>query len=266
MSKTLRKALSILTLFSEDKPLWTLDEIVEELEIPKTTVFRLLKPFEETGLLQKVSFHQNGYTIQGNVYQLGIRFLELGHIVNSQYEVRNIALPYMRKLKEKLKESVQLVVMDADEAIYIEKVESDNMVRLYTKIGRRAPLYLGACPRILLSFLPDKEIERIISNDLNFEKKSKLSLDELWDSIHTTRQRGFTYSTSELEEGTAAFGTPIFNGRGEIEASLSIASFSAVLKLDNYSEYIYPMWEVSAEISRKLGYRKLYPYLKNIGG
>lgn len=259
MSKTMRRGLRILNLFSAQKPYWTLDEMVEALDIPKTTVFRLLQPFEDEGLIQKVTFHQGEYTVQGNAYQLGIRFLELGHIVNDQYEVRNIALPYMHRLKEELQESVQLVVMDVDEAIYIEKVESDNMIQLYTKVGRRAPLYLGACPRILLAFLPDEEIERITSEDVNFTKNYQ-QLEEFWEMIRRTRMDGYTYSASELEPGTAALGTPIFNSRGEVEASLSIASVSSVVRKENIAQYTCPMWKVAAEISKQLGYRKKYPY------
>ena len=97
--------------------------------------------------------------------------------------------------------------------------------------AKRAPLYAGACPRALLSFLADDEIYRIINNDKDFEVKSKLSINELWKSNYQTRKCGFTFSDSELAEGTSAFGTPIFNKDGEIEASLSVASFSSVLSL-----------------------------------
>lgn len=268
MSKTVLKALQLLNIFTEERPHWRLAEIAEHTKIPKTTVFRLLQPLEEEGFIQKISYYQNGYLIESNVYQLGNRLLALGQIVSKQYEVRNIALPYMRGLQEHLNEAVQLVVLDNDEATYIEKVESDKPVRLYTKIGRRAPLYSGACPRILLSFLPDHEIDRILAKN---RKKTEVdgaipSNDEIWQSIHKTRKQGFTYSDSELEDGTAAFGTPIFNRYGEIAASLSIASFASVLKIEDYAKYVYPMWEVSAKISKELGYSKTYSYLNKKRG
>lgn len=63
--------------------MWTLDEIVEHTNIPKTTVFRLMKTYEDTGVVQKVSFYHNGYTIEGHVYQFGIRLMELGHLAAS---------------------------------------------------------------------------------------------------------------------------------------------------------------------------------------
>lgn len=262
MSKSLSKALQLLSIFSERKPYWKLEEIVNHTNIPKTTVFRLLKTMEVEGLIQKASFYQNGYLIEGNIYQLGNRLLALGQIASNQYEVRNIAFPYMRKLQEQLGESIQLIIRDHDEAIYIEKVESDKPVRLYTKIGRKAPLYAGACPRILLSFLPDHEIHRILTaNKERMANNTLYSNDDIWKVIRETRQRGYTYSDSELENGTASFGTPIFNRYGEITASLSVASFATVLSKDEYSKYVYPMWGVSAEISKQLGYNKPYQYL-----
>lgn len=261
MSKTVKKALKLLSIFTEEKPYWNLEEISECTKIPKTTVHRLLQTFIEEGLIQKNSYYQDGYFIETNTYQLGSRFLTFSQIVSRQYEVRNIALPYMRFLQERLQESVQLVIIENDEAVYIEKVESNKPVRLYTKIGRRAPLYAGACPRILLSFLPNQEIKRILTktNKKILAANTPKTDEEIWELIHATRELGFTYSDSELQNGTAAFGTPIFNRYGEITASLSVASFSSVLKKEDYKSFVYPMWEVCGKISKDLGFHN-YKY------
>lgn len=265
MSKTLGKALQLLTLFSEEKPYWRLDEISKHTDMPKPTVFRLLKTFEENGFIQRVSFHQGGVLIEGERYELGSRLLELGQLVASKFEIRNIALPYMRDLQQMLNESVQLVIRENNEGVYIEKVESNKPVRLYTKVGRKAPLYAGACPRVLLSFLDNESIEKILSLPLEqFGEKTILSKEEIWKVIHQTRERGFTYSNSELEDGSAAYGTPIFDRFGDIAGSLSVAGFASQLKEEDAMDYVIPMWEASAKISKQLGYTKPYLYLQQI--
>ncbi|WP_096185669.1 IclR family transcriptional regulator [Evansella halocellulosilytica] len=264
MSKTIAKALQILKVFTEEKPFWRLDEMSKHLSIPKPTTYRLLKSLESEGFVQKVSFYQQGYLIEGEVYQLGTRLLELGQTAAGQYEVRNIALPYMRELQKKLGQSVQLAIPDQNASIYIEKVEDDRPVRLYTKIGRRAPLYAGACPRALLSFFPDELIHDILKDPIEpIGPQTLKTKEEVWQSIREAREKGYTFSDSELAEGTAAYGTPIYNRFGEVEASLSVAGFSSVLKNKEDHFYVMPMWEVSAKISKRLGFQQNYNHFKN---
>jgi IclR family KDG regulon transcriptional repressor len=266
MSKTLSKALYLLTLFDEKNPLTRLEDLSKKANIPKPTTYRLLKTLEEYGLVRKANFFQNGVSIDTEYYQLGLKCLELGAMVANQFEVRSLSLPFMTKLQHKTQESVQLLIYDRDEAVYIEKVEGTKAVRLYTKIGRRAPLYAGACPRILLSFMPDEEIRKIFKKDLiKITTQTITNKEELWETIHKAREYGYTYSASELEEGTASFGSPIFGRFGEITASLSVAGVETVLTKDRYLDYVEHMWEASAEISKLLGYTKEYPYsLTNI--
>ncbi|MCP3740093.1 IclR family transcriptional regulator [Rossellomorea sp. BNER] len=267
MSKTLGKALQLLTFFTEEKPYWRLDEISRKADIPKPTTYRLLKTFEEYGFVQKVYFQQKDLVIEGERYELGTRLLELGQIAQSKFEIRNIALPYMRDLQQSLNESVQLVIMENNEGVYIEKVESNMPVRLYTKIGRRAPLYAGACPRVLLSFLPDHKIEEILTQPTEkIGTNTFRTMEEIWGSIYSTREKGYTYSNSELEDGTAAFGTPIFDRFGDIAASLSVAGFATMLREEEAMRYVIPMWEVSEKISRQLGFTKPYKYLQMRSG
>lgn len=265
MSKTLAKSLQLLTLFTEDKPYWRLEEISKCANIPKPTAHRLLKTLNEFGFVQRVNFYQKGYLVEGEVFQLGTKFIEMGHVVSSQYEVRNIALPYMTQLQQQLGESVQLIIADNDEAIYIEKVESTQAVRLYTKIGRRAPLYAGACPRVLLSFLSDNEIERVLAlPKRDYDINSNLNHEQIWQKIAETRANGYSYSDSELTEGTAAIGTPIFNRHGDIAAALSVAGFASHLKNEEALKYVMPMWEVSEKISLQLGFKKKYDEMFNL--
>ncbi|MFC7061064.1 IclR family transcriptional regulator [Halobacillus seohaensis] len=265
MSKTLAKALQLLRFFTEKNPYWRLDKISEASDLPKATVYRLMKTLEEEGFIQKVSFYQNGVFIDGEMYQLGTRLIELGNMVSSQFEVRGLALPHMRKLQQEFGESVQLIIMDQDEAIYIEKVESDKPVRLYTKIGRRAPLYAGACPRTLLSFLPDEEIQRILQQEKKkYASQTMMDDEQIMKKVKETRELGYSYSQSELEEGTASVGTPIFDRFGEIAAGISVAGFASTVTPEQAEKYASFMWEVCETLSDQLGFSEPYPYVPKI--
>ena len=261
MSKTLSKGLYILTLFNEEDAFLTVEELSKRANIPKPTVYRLLKPLEEYRFIKKVEFVKGSSRIESDHYQLGVKCLELGAIAASQLELRNISYPYMKQLRDELGESVQLVIRDGNEAVYIEKVESDKPVRLYTKIGRRAPLYAGACPRAILSFMPDDEIRRILKPPLfSIGPNTNIKIEEIWESIIEAREKGYTFSESELEAGSAAFATPLFDHFGDIAGALSIAGFSDHYMSTDDRDFVIPMWKVAEKISKGLGFKKAYPF------
>jgi IclR family transcriptional regulator, KDG regulon repressor len=261
MSKTIEKGFQLLDLFTEEKPFWRLDEISAYTQIPKPTVHRLLKTFVDYGILQRSEIEKNGVLIEGDTYSLGLKLMYLGSIVSSNLEIRNISLPYMKILQSKFNEAVQLVSRDKDEGVYIEKVESTRPVRLFTKTGRRAPLYAGACTRILLTFLPDEEIADILKRPMTFyASQTPQKVEDVWSFIHETRKTGYAYSDSELEEGTVSIAAPIFNRSKEVEFSISIAGFSTSLPREKVKDFLVPLWETAETISKKIGYTNPYPY------
>lgn len=261
MSKTMEKGLQLLDLFTEERPYWRLDEISAYTEIPKPTALRLLRTLVEAGFLQRTSVERKGAIIDGDSYSLGLKLLQLGERVASGLEIRNIALPFMRQLQMQFNEAVQLVTRENNNGVYIEKVESTRPVRLYTRVGRHAPLYAGACTRTLLSFLPDDEIDAILSMPLtSYASQTPKSAQEVWALIKEIRIEGYAYSLSELEEGTVSIAVPIFNRHGEVEYSISIAGFPVSLPKENANHFLHSLWEAAENISEKIGYADLYPY------
>jgi DNA-binding IclR family transcriptional regulator len=265
MSKTLEKALSLLDYFTEEKPYWRLDEISKHSGIPKATAFRLLRGFAEMGYLQRMTFQQDGLVVDGESYGLGLKFLEMGERVAARFEIRRVALPFMKKLQETFNEAVQLVIRDQHEGVYIEKVESTRPVRLYTKVGRHAPLYAGACTRTLLSFLPEEMVQEVLKAPLTiYASQTPKSKEEVLTLIEQTRTEGFAYSDSELEEGTVSIAVPIYDRFGAVPYSISIAGFSTSLPRDKVHHIVGALWEAAAGISKEIGCSQPYPYGEKI--
>jgi IclR family transcriptional regulator, KDG regulon repressor len=261
MSKTMEKGLQLLDLFTDDRPYWRLDEIATYTELPKPTALRLLRTLVATGFLQRTSVERNGAIIDGDSYSLGLKLLQLGERVAGGLEIRNIALPFMKQLQMQFNEAIQLVTRENNNGVYIEKVESTRPVRLYTRVGRHAPLYAGACTRTLLSFLPDDEIDDILSAPLTiYASQTPKSVKEVWEHIKQVRSEGYAYSLSELEEGTVSIAVPIFNRHGEVQYSISIAGFPTSLPKENAHLFLHSLWEAAANISEKIGYADPYPY------
>lgn len=237
--------MDILNLFIEHTEL-TFQEIIELSGVPKTTVFRMLKSLEEMALVEKGADAK---------YRLGMLFLKFGHLVSMRLDVRKIAYPIMNALHNETKEAINLIVRDRDEAVYIEKIDMKQKVRLYTAIGRKSPLYAGACPRAVLSFLPDDEIRNYVeSTQLEaFAEGTITTKQALYESIATARNCGFTISHSELENYTSAIAAPIFDHKGEVVAAISIAGLEANYRDGRAEVFVEKLMKATVEISRQLG-------------
>ncbi|MBT2625798.1 IclR family transcriptional regulator [Bacillus sp. HU-1818] len=245
-NKTVVKSMALLNLFLTE-PKLTLSELISLSGMPKTSVHRMVSSLEEMGLLSR---DRNG------AYTLGLVFLQFGQLVSERLDIRQIAKPVMEELCQEVDEAVHLIMRDGNEAIYVEKIEGTQTVRLYTAIGRRSPLYAGACARSILSFLPQEEIETYIRQTEFVPIGSGTITDpaELLQTISSSLENGYTVSYSELENYTAAIGAPIFNHKGQVAAGISIAGFEARFTKDRLPYLTEKVKAAAFQISEKMGY------------
>ncbi|MFD2626866.1 IclR family transcriptional regulator [Salibacterium salarium] len=247
MNKTLIKSMDILHLFREHESL-SLNDIMHLSATPKTSAYRMVNALVEMGFLEK---NKDGQ------YKLGLAFLEFGQLVTNRLDLRKIAFPIMQRLRDDVKEAVNLVVKDQNEAIYIEKLDTNQPVRLFTKIGKRSPLYAGACPRILLAYSPKDQIEDYIKNTaLTAVSSGTITNSEtLQQTLVQTQSDGYTISHSELEENTTAVAAPIFDSSHRIIAGLSIAGPDLRLSEEQMDELIIKVKDAAFSISKRLGWK-----------
>lgn len=238
--------MDILNLFIEHPEL-TFQEIIELSGIPKTSVYRMLMSLEEMQFLDK------GPDLK---YRLGLIFLKFGSLVSTRLDLRQIAYPIMKKLHEDVEEAVNLIVQQNDEAVYIEKIDLKQKVRLFTAVGRTSPLYAGACSRIILSFLPDEKVESYLEKTefKRFSSGTITDKEKLYELVNNARIEGYTVSKSELENHTCAVAAPIFDHNGNVIAGLSIAGIEANYQDENIKIFSKKAIEAANEISTLLGY------------
>jgi len=245
-NKTVVRSMDILNLFIENGEL-TFQEIIDLSGIPKTSVYRMLLSLEEMEFLEKGADAK---------YRLGLLFLEFGNLVSSRLNIRQIAYPIMQKLHNDTKEAINLIIKKDNEAIYIEKIDTYQKVRLYTAIGRSSPLYAGACSRVILSYLSNSEIERYVQGvELKpFAAGTIRDKEHLIETIEQAKKVGYTISHSELENHSSAIAAPIFDHKGLVIAGISIAGIEANYQDENVEVFATKVKEAAGEISEKLGF------------
>jgi DNA-binding IclR family transcriptional regulator len=160
-------------------------------------------------------------------YRLGIRLLELGHIVKSRIDLRTEALPVMHTLHHDLRETVNLSVRAGDEMIYVERLVSDRQaMRVAHLIGARAPLHVTAVGKIfLLEDGPDLCKAYALRTRLDGLTRNTIrDLGTLAKELDRVRKAGFAFDNEEAETGVSCIGAGIRDDEGRLVAGLSVSA------------------------------------------
>lgn len=247
-SKTLTRALDIIDIFDYDNRELTAQELSQRTEIPLSTLYRLIRDLETRGYLK--------YNSQSATYGLGLRFFELGCVVEQQIQLPEICAPLMRQLCEQFDTTIMLTAVYRNEVICLDVVQSRRILRLAMERGTRLPFYAGAGSKILMAYLPEETLDRIFqqqpmfaftSNTLTDPDTFKLQLAQI-------REQGYATSDQEMNTGAVGIAAPIFNAQREVVAGLTIAGPSSLLPKDRFPEYIDALQSAAKEASRLLGY------------
>ncbi|WP_235426948.1 IclR family transcriptional regulator [Cohnella kolymensis] len=146
--RTVQRALDILNCFSLEQPELSLTEISNQINLAKSTTTRLLATLEHNQMISK-----NSSTLK---YKLGQRLYYLGYITGKSTKIREAAKPVMDQLRDLIKETVNLYVLENDYRVCFEQSEGLESIRHSAKIGEPIPLWDGASGHVLLAYQDDE--------------------------------------------------------------------------------------------------------------
>jgi len=245
--KPVFKALRVLQCLGEERRKMTLTEICHRVRLPKTTVFRYLYTLRECGFV--------AYDSNTDLYWLGLRLFELAQSVDEQLQIREIALPFMRQLRDRFNETVNLGMLDGQEVVYIEMIESRHSLRMQARLGSRDPVYSTSLGKAILAFTPEEQWPHHLPPEfLPKTSRTHKSFSTLKQDLLQIKARGYSLDREENEAGAHCVGAPIFDHLGQITAAISVSA--PVSRLANgVAEEVAPaIVETAAAISRQLGY------------
>lgn len=246
--QSIERAADILELFLSVGPELSVKEISERTGLSKSTIHGIIKTLEYRGFLQ-----QNSENLK---YNLGMKLFELGNAVSNQLNIGKIARTVLRELVEELKETVHLVILDRDEAIYIEKVEGPHSLSMYSRVGKKAPFHCTGVGKAILAFQPEEEIERLLdlAELTPFTVKTLTDKKQIIEHLKKVKQQGYAIDDEEIELGLRCVAAPIFNHQGKVIASISCAAPITRFSDERVSGVIAGVKKAANIISRRMGY------------
>ncbi len=226
-----------------------IDELSRRTQIPKSTLFRYLVTLEERGYVRR--------KFKNGTYVLGLKLLELSNRALAQTTIHELALPNMRRLQDRFRETVNLAVLERNRVVYIEILESDQAFKMSSQVGGREYSHCTAIGKAMLAYLPEDEV-RAIAAATNLPKMTDRTItviEDLMKELEAIRQRGYSIDNGENEEAARCVGAPIFDRRGQVAAAISISGPAQRLSADMTDVIGTALVEISAQISQESGFK-----------
>lgn len=222
----------------------------KKVGLNKSTVHRLLNT-----LIYRDYVNQNS---ENNKYKLTFKFLEIGNNCLNSLNIVSIAKPHIKKLSDKTNEVVHLVLIEKNEIVYIDKIESNNTIRMHSYIGKRIPIYSTAVGKAYMAHLTKDEFlamwGTMKNNFIKLTENTIISKENMMKELDNIRDIGFAIDNEENEEGVICVAAPIFNYDESIKYAISISTPEMRIDEDKIKYFGKLVKETAKEISKDLGY------------
>jgi DNA-binding IclR family transcriptional regulator len=232
----------------------SLATLCKELEMPKSSLYRMLRTLENGGYLT----HEDGCYLPGPA-----SFHMATLIAQRQHETPfpSSARPTVEWLAKETSESVMIGMLSDDRkaVTYVLGIDSTEPLRYTVPLGGRRPLFSGASGKAILAFMSkDEQIAYIATADFFQMTPSSTKREEMPELLKQTATDGAIYERNGSFEGACALASPIFDNEGQAFAAISVAGPTERMDL-NRDKFIALTRSAAERISRGLGYMGLYP-------
>lgn len=239
------RVADVLVLFSGGPAELGVSEISRQLEMSKTVVHRILQSLVSRGLVVFNSSSRN--------YSLGPATSALGARALRDLDLRQVAMPVLRRLQHTTGETTTLSELVGTMRVYLDQIPSLKEIKMTVELGHPFPLHAGGSSKVLLAFAPPELHDLVLESPL--EMLTPLTITEHTDleaDISRIKESGTAISFGERQHGAGSVAAPILGLDGYAIGSISVCG--PVDRFDEETvESMRPLVLSSArEISRAL--------------
>lgn len=247
MSQSLERGLQALIFLSSRKSVGV-TELAEELQINKSTAFRILETLQKFNMAE-----QNKTTAK---YKLGPAILKFSDQLYKNLNIIAIAKPYMVKLADEAGESVHLCILSNDSAVVIEQIMTSGRLMVNAKIGNNEPLNASSVGKCLLAFSEPQIAEQIMGR-IEFKRFTAHTItnsDAMREEFIKIRARGYAVDDGELSEDIKCVAAPVYVHTGEGIYSIGISGPLTRMTDEKVDIIVKKLLKTAEILSELLGY------------
>lgn len=210
----LARGLDVIQAFKAGDGFLSLTEVATLSELPRPTARRVLFTLEELGFVR----------IQEGMFTLTPKVLDLGMAFVTSKSIWDITQPHLAELASGTGHSSSIALLDGSDVIYVSRVSVPKLVGLNASIGTRFPAYVTSLGKVLLAWLEESELERVLAipslsgvTPTNPPTEAQLKLE-----LESCKSKGWVLTDQQLAPTVLSIAAPIIDSNGNVVASVNV--------------------------------------------
>ena len=245
----LSRGLAILRCFSIARGPLSGSEISRLVQLPQPTVWRLCKTLMEEGYLVRVPGSDKLHP--------GLRLLGLGYAALSNANFSELARPHMQALASRFNAAIGLCVRDELSMLYVQRCESNAMLRMNLRVGSLIPIATSSNGWALLAGLSVAERQDLLAA-MEHEQPDlfRAAREPMFAALDKFSCSGVIINEGVFFPGLNSVALPLFDPVEQIFYTLSCSGLDAIMPVRRLQDEIAPILiETATALQRGLATR-----------
>ncbi|WP_217178907.1 IclR family transcriptional regulator [Streptomyces sp. AC495_CC817] len=243
MSQSVRRAALIVDSIAGQPK--TVSELAAEFGLHRSTMFRELQTLEDVGYVRRRA---------DGCYVLAFHLVSLAQTALENLDLRTAAAPHLRELHEVVGNTLHAAALIDDTIVYVDKVEDQGGVRMYSRIGSRVLPYCTGVGKAILADLDERRRDTVLAGTewTPFTARTLTSRAALDAELDRVSARGWAADDAEFEDFVNCVAVPIRGAMGVLGA-LSLTAIRMVHDVDELALRIPLLQRAADRIARDAG-------------
>lgn len=241
------KAFDLLEALAAEGANVTIPLLAQRLDLSRNKVFRLLATLEDSGYIERDGT---------GAYRLGLHAFEMAQHILKSASLLRLAHPVMEELARKHDEAVYITVMNNDEVLFLDMVDSFQQIKAVDMVGQRFPFFTNAAGKAIKALSSPDIIKHMGRQRAG--KNGMPDLKQLERELNEIRKNGVAIDFGGVGDGICAVAVAIRDYAGKVVGALTMLAPSFRMLQERLEQEIVPSMREGAEIlSMKFGYAKM---------
>ncbi|MEX0332287.1 MAG: IclR family transcriptional regulator [Puniceicoccaceae bacterium] len=239
----LRNACRTLSHIATREEALSLSQLAAELDVPRTTMLRIVCTLEEQGFLVKDA---NGYRTGPVMLQLGLKAVD-------RVDIRSCTGPVLKRLATATGETAHIAQRAGNQMLILDVSDGPNVIRVASRPGTQAHMHCSATGKVILANAIE-DLSSFIAG-LDLQKRTRKTITrkaDLLKELATTRQRGYGLDDGEYHESVRCLAVPVRDSQNQVIAGIGITASTTTFPKSRIPEIVQKVKSAARDLESAL--------------